>query len=98
MDNQILPLVSIGMPVYNVAPYIEKSILSVLNQTYQQLEILIVDDCGTDNSIDIVKALINNHPRGNCIKILYQSQNLGPGDARNRAINDAIGKYLYFID
>lgn len=98
MDSQNLPLVSIGMPVYNVAPYIEKSILSVLNQTYQQLEILIVDDCGTDNSIDIIKGLIINHPRGNCIKILKQPRNLGPGEGRNRAINEATGKFLYFID
>lgn len=98
MKYQTSPLVSIGMPVYNVAPYIEKSLLSILNQTYQQLEILIVDDCGIDNSIEIVQKMIDGHPRGNCIKILSQPQNMGPGEGRNRAIKDATGKYIYFID
>ena len=98
MDKQNLPLVSIGIPVYNVAPYVEKSVLSVLNQTYEQLEILIVDDCGTDNSIDIIRNLVASHSRGNCVKILKQSQNMGLGEARNRSIKEATGKYLYFID
>ena len=98
MDNQNLPLVSIGMPVYNVAPYVEKSVLSVLNQTYKQLEILIVDDCGTDNSIDIIRDLVASHARGNCIKILRQPQNMGPGEGRNRAIKEATAEYIYFID
>lgn len=98
MDNQSLPLVTIGVPVYNVAPYVEKCILSVLSQTYQRLELLIIDDCGADGSIDIIMSLQNNHIRGHCIKILKQPQNLGPGEARNRAIESATGKYIYFID
>ena len=53
------PLVTIGIPVYNVEPYIEKSLLSVLNQTYKNLEILVVDDLGTDNSMQIVEDLKN---------------------------------------
>lgn len=98
MDSQNLPLVSIGMPVYNVAPYVEKSVLSVLNQTYEKLEFLIVDDCGTDNSIDIIRNLVASHTRGNCIKILKQSHNMGPGEGRNRAIKEASGDFIYFID
>ena len=52
------------MPIYNVEKYIERALLSALNQTYQNLEILIVDDLGHDNSMDIVYQLKSTHPRG----------------------------------
>lgn len=93
-----MPLVSVGMPVYNVEPYIEKSIISVLNQTYENIEILIVDDCGSDNSIKIAKRLQDEHPKGSQIRIIHHDENKGLGEARNSAINHAKGKYLYFID
>lgn len=92
------PLVSIGIPVYNVEPYIEKCLLSVLNQTYQNLEILVVDDLGTDKSMDIVAKLQQSHPLGNCIKIIRHPENRGLGEARNTAIENATGKYLCFVD
>jgi glycosyltransferase involved in cell wall biosynthesis len=92
------PLVSIGIPVYNVEPYIEKCLLSVLNQTYQNLEILIVDDLGTDKSMDVVAGLQQSHPFGNCIKIIRHPENRGLGEARNTVIENAEGKYLYFVD
>ena len=97
-NNKNAILVSIGIPVYNVEPYIEKCLLSVLNQTYSDLEILIVDDCGKDNSISIVERIKNSHPRGNQIRILKQPYNKGSGEARNMAIQYAKGKYLYFLD
>ena len=53
------------MPIYNVEQYIERALLSALNQTYQNLEILIVDDLGHDNSMNIVYQLKHTHPRGN---------------------------------
>ncbi|WP_052342053.1 glycosyltransferase family 2 protein [Xylanibacter brevis] len=92
------PLVTIGIPVYNVEPYIEKCLLSVLNQTYQNLEILVVDDLGTDNSMQIVAALQKSHPRGDLIRIVAHDMNKGIGEARNTAIRECKGKYLYFID
>ena len=92
------PLVTIGIPVYNVEPYIEKCLLSVLNQSYQNLEILIVDDLGTDNSMQIVTDLQSSHPLGHLIKILRHSENRGLGEARNTVIDNAHGKYIYFID
>lgn len=58
------------MPIYNVEQYIERALLSALNQTYQNLEILIVDDLGHDNSMNIVHQLKSTHPRGNCIRII----------------------------
>ena len=92
------PLVSIGIPVYNVEPYIEKCLLSVLNQTYENIEILVVDDLGTDNSMQIVSKLQRNTPRGAYLKIITQSKNGGSGEARNAVINQAQGKYLFFLD
>ena len=92
------PLVTIGIPVYNVEPYIEKCLLSVLNQTYQNLEILVVDDLGTDKSMDIAVELQQSHPLGSCIKIIRHSENRGLGEARNTAIENAAGKYLCFVD
>lgn len=92
------PLVTIGIPVYNVEPYIEKCLLSVLNQTYQNLEILVVDDLGTDKSMDIVAELQQSHPLGNCIKIIRHPENRGLGEARNTTIENATGKYLCFVD
>ena len=92
------PLVTIGIPVYNVEPYIEKCLLSVLNQTYQNLEILVVDDLGTDKSMDIVSKLQQSHPMGNCIKIIRHLENKGLGEARNTTIENATGEYLCFVD
>ncbi len=92
------PLVSIGIPVYNVEPYIEKCLLSVLNQTYQNLEIIVVDDLGTDNSMQIVEQLQQTHPNGHLINIIKHRKNKGLGEARNTVINSANGKYLYFVD
>lgn len=92
------PLVTIGIPVYNVEPYIEKCLLSVLNQTYQNLEILVVDDLGTDKSMDIVAKLQQSHPLGNSIKIIRHPENRGLGEARNTVIENTGGKYLCFVD
>ena len=92
------PLVSIGIPVYNVEPYIEKCLLSVLNQTYQNLEFLVVDDQGTDRSMELVAKLQQSHPNGHLIKIIKHSQNKGLGEARNTVIEYAQGNYIYFID
>ena len=86
------------MPIYNVEQYIERALLSALNQTYQNLEILIVDDLGHDNSMDIVYQLKSTHPRGNCIRIITHKKNLGLGGTRNTAIESSQGKYLYFMD
>lgn len=94
----IKPLVTIGIPVYNVEPYVEKCISSVLNQTYKNLEILVVDDLGTDNSMQIVENLQKSHPNGMLMRIIRHAHNCGIGEARNTIISQAKGKYLFFID
>lgn len=90
--------VTIGIPVYNVEKYIRRAMDSALAQTFASIEFLILDDCGTDSSIDIVREYQKIHPRGKDIRILSQPQNGGLGRARNRIIEEAQGKYLYHLD
>ena len=90
--------VTIGIPVYNAEKYIRQAMNSALAQTFERIEFLIVDDCGTDSSISIVKELQHNHPRGKDIHILCQKENKGVSAARNRIIDEAQGRYLYFMD
>lgn len=97
-NNGNLPLVSIGIPVYNVEPYIKRCLLSALNQTYHNLEILVVDDCGTDNSMQIVSEIKQSHPNGHEIRIIKHLINKGVGEARNTIMRECKGKYVYFID
>lgn len=89
--------VSIIIPVYNVASYIEESLLSALNQTYSNIEYIIVDDCGTDNSISIVRMLQHSNPYKD-IKIIHHTQNRGLSAARNTGLINATGEYIYFMD
>ena len=90
--------VSIIIPVYNAEPYIETCLLSALNQTYQDLEVILVDDCGQDKSMEVARRVIDRHPNGHKVTILKQEQNSGPSAARNTGISAATGMYLYFLD
>ena len=90
--------VTIGIPVYNVEKYIRQTMDSALAQTFQSIEFLICDDCGTDASIDIVKEYQQTHPRGKDIRIVRQPQNMGIGEARNRMMDEAQGRYFYSLD
>lgn len=92
------PLISISFPVYNVSKTVEKSLLSALNQTYPEIEFLIVDDCGIDDSMEIVKSIINNSPRKASVRIIRHKVNKGLGSVRNTSIKYATGKYIYFMD
>lgn len=92
------PLVTIAMPIYNVAPYVKASLLSALNQTFNNLEIIVVDDKGQDNSMDIVRSVISTHPRGNIVRIIEHPRNLKTGATKNTAIDNAKGEYLFFMD
>ncbi|OAV73125.1 Hyaluronan synthase [Bacteroidales bacterium Barb6] len=86
------------MLVYNVEDYVERALLSALNQTYKDIEYLIVDDKGNDKSMDIVRNIIFTHPRREYVRIIEHPVNFGLGAARNSAIDAAKGKYLYFMD
>lgn len=90
--------VSIIIPVYNVASYIEDCLNSVLNQTYPNIECIIVDDCGQDDSMCIVKSILTAKSPRIEIRIVTHEVNKGLSEARNSGIREATGDYLYFLD
>lgn len=84
-------MISICIPLYNKEKYIRRCIDSILNQTYKDFEIIIVDDCSTDNSINLI-------PKDDRIKIYYNDRNIGCGANRLKTIQLATGDYYCFID
>ena len=91
--------VSIIIPVYNVAPYIEDCLKSVMRQTFTgPMECLIVDDCGTDDSIPIAERLIADYDGSIRFEILHHERNRGLSAARNTGIEKAVGEYIFFVD
>lgn len=103
--------VSVVIPVYNVERYVDECLQSVLDQTYRHLEVIVVDDCGTDSSMDVVMhCLVRNQcrqngedgvyasPTGVVVRILHHDSNRGLSAARNTGIAAASGDYLCFID
>ena len=91
MNNNFL--VSIVMPSYNSEAYIKDSIESILKQTYQDWELLIVDDCSTDKTVEIVKSFKDSR-----IKLYINEHNSGAALSRNKALREAKGKWIAFLD
>lgn len=87
-------VVSVIIPVFNLESYIERCLCSVTGQSYQALEILVIDDGSTDRSAQIVERLAGQDDR---IRLIRQ-ENAGVGAARNRGIEAATGRYLTFVD
>ncbi len=87
-------LVSIIMPSYNTEKYISESIASVQKQTYADWELIIVDDCSTDNTDEIVKPFLSDKR----IKYIKNETNSGAAVSRNRALREAKGKWIAFLD
>lgn len=87
-------LISVIIPVYNVEPYVKRCIDTVLNQTYKNIEIIIVDDGSTDNSGKICDEYKNKDNR----VIVIHKENGGLSDARNTGIENCKGKYIVFVD
>lgn len=86
-------LVSIVMPSYNSEKYIKDSIQSVLDQTYKNWELLIVDDCSTDRTVEIIKSFKDER-----IKFFQNDTNSGAAISRNKALREAKGKWIAFLD
>ncbi len=87
--------VSVIVPLYNKKDYVKFAVDSILNQTLADIEVLIVDDCSTDGSLELCRELYGHNER---VRILKQPHNMGPGSARNRGISEAHGKYIVFVD
>lgn len=87
--------VSIILPTFNVEIYIARALHSCVNQTLQDIEIVVVDDCGKDKSMQIAKEFASKDSR---IKIIHNPKNLGTFHARLRGIEEASGEYILFLD
>ena len=85
--------VSVIIPAYNTEKYITKAIDSALAQTLSNIEVIVVDDCSSDNTVEVVRAI--EDPR---VKLIQNTKNLGAGGARNKAIAAARGKWLAVLD
>jgi teichuronic acid biosynthesis glycosyltransferase TuaG len=88
-------LISIIVPVYNAENFIEKTIGFVEAQTYGIWELILVDDCSSDNSVNIIK---NKSQQDSRIKLVQQEINSGASKARNTGIDKAQGRYICFLD
>lgn len=87
------PSVSIIIPIYNAGKYIAESLDSALSQTLENIEIICVDDCSTDNSMDVVRGVNDSR-----IRTIQMDKNSGAGPARNKGVENATGEFIAFLD
>lgn len=88
-----MPRLSIIVPVYNTAKYLKQCLDSLINQTLEDIEIIIVNDCSLDNSLDIIKSYKDKR-----VKLIEHKENMGIGRSRNDALEKATGEFLGFVD
>ena len=92
-------LVSYIIPIYNVSGYIEKSVASLLEQSYSNIEYIFINDCSSDDSEIKLRRIIEDFPeRRNKIKVITNEQNLGSATSRNIGLDTAQGEYVMFAD
>lgn len=87
--------VSVIVPMYKAARFIKATVDGLLDQTLKELEVILVDDCSPDDTLEICRTLYGNHER---VQILSQPRNMGPGEARNTGMRAARGEYTAFVD
>ena len=96
MGNKIRkPKISIIMPVYNAEKFLDESVRSVLNQTFNDFEFIIVNDCSTDNSLNIIKGYLKKDKR---IVLIKNKKNIGVAASRSKGLKIAKGKYIVVFD
>ena len=95
MEETNNPMISVIVPIYNVEKYVHESIESILNQTFIDFELIIVDDASPDGSLEICQELAQYDTR---IKIIRHTYNQGLGAARNTGMYQSRGKYIAFLD
>lgn len=94
-----MPKVSIIVPVYNVEKYIERCVKSILEQDYDNLEVIFVDDCSPDHSVDIIKCVVQNYPkRIDQVSIIQHKKNQGVSVARNTGLDNMTGDFFTVVD
>lgn len=90
--------VSIIIPIYNVAPYIVRCIDSVIAQSYPHIELILVNDCSPDKSMEMAQETLQKSAFSGSVKYITHEENRGLSAARNTGIIHATGEYLYFLD
>ena len=90
------PAISIVIPMYNTEKYVGACLTSILNQTFQNFEVIVVDDCSTDNSCAVVESFIPKF--GGRLKLYHSEVNSGPAVPTNKGVNLSRGKYLFLMD
>ena len=93
MAKNLIPTISVIMPVYNCFDYIQEAINSILNQTFSDFELIIIDDYSSDGTVDLIKKF--NDPR---IKLTVKSVNSGISNSLNYGLKIAKGKYIARMD
>jgi teichuronic acid biosynthesis glycosyltransferase TuaG len=88
-------LVTIITPSYNCSKFISDTVNSVLSQSYSNWEMIIVDDCSTDNSVEIIERITGDNPK---IKLIKLENNVGSAQSRNAALEVASGRFIAFLD
>ena len=88
-------LISIVVPVYNAERFLDDTIKTVQDQTYDNWELILVNDCSKDNSVEVIKKHMKKDKR---IKLFLQEKNGGAALARNRGVEEASGRYLCYLD
>lgn len=88
-----MPRFSVIIPLYNKAPYVRKTVESVIGQTYMDWELIIVDDCSTDGSGDVVANITDSR-----IRLIRLEKNGGVGAARNRGVSESTAPFICFLD
>ena len=91
-------MISIIVPVFNVELYLKECLESIKKQTYTNLEVIIVDDCSTDNSFNIADNFIKNYKGPIIFKLIKHDKNKGQSAARNTGLGVAKGEYVGFVD
>ena len=94
--SQPMPAVSVIVPMYNVEKYIAETLDSILNQTFQDFEVIVVNDCSPDNSRAIAESYVPKF--GGRMTLLDNEKNSGPGASRNNGLRHATGEYVFFMD
>ena len=89
------PAVSVIVPMYKVEQYIKLCVDSILNQTFRDFEIILVDDASPDNCFELCQKLYGGNDK---VKFIRHEKNCGLGITRNTGIKNARGKYVYFVD
>lgn len=91
-----MPKISVIIPVYNSEKYVGKCLDSLLEQTYDDIEVILIDDCSKDNSLNVINSYQEKYP--DKIKVIQSCENKGAAKARNLGLDIATGEYIGFVD